>query len=134
MQRDPAHDELPQPAAACGASPHRRHTSLAAPAAGAADRTAPVTPRPAAHLASPVPGSRTRNRDEASYPPPPAEPPPLDLPLRSPALVRLGVQTLPAAPVTVPPGARATVAVAQVPVADPGVIYYRVDVLAARQP
>jgi hypothetical protein len=57
----------------------------------------------------------------------PALPP---LALRSPALVRLGIQSPPDAPVTVPPEARARIAVSAVPVTDPGVIYYRVDMLA----
>ena len=51
-------------------------------------------------------------------------------PFSSPALVRLGLEALPSAAVTVPPEARDHVSIQAVPVATEGVIYYRVDVLS----
>jgi hypothetical protein len=63
----------------------------------------------------------------------PEPPAPAPLPMRSPALVRLGVQAPPTSPLTILPGPHA-VAATPVPVADPGVLYYRIEVLAPPDP
>ncbi len=51
--------------------------------------------------------------------------------LANPALVRLGLQLAPTDTVTVPPAARDEIAVEQVAVDTPGVVYYRVAIVDA---